>query len=154
MLDFLFKASGSVLDINDLVKIIFGFHPLANIQDIEEYPMSNWEKLVGEVYIVNDAYEALNNDIKKNEVWNPVKGRTHVTLESISRILRRRNKEIEMTEILAESIMSVFVDVFKEKHREWNASPQDGYLVGIIDSGGDCNSVESVSKPCFYPGNF
>ena len=125
----LIKASGSVIDVTDVVKTIYGFHPLATSQDVEEYPMKNWENLLGEVYLENEDYEALNSDIKENEVWAPLRGRTHVALESISRVLRRRNKEVAITEELAESIMNVFVDVFKLKQKEWNASPNDGYTI-------------------------
>ena len=123
----LIETSGSVFDITDLVKSIFGFHPLANNHEIEEYPMKNWDKILGEVYLVNEEYEALNEEIKENEVWNQLVGRTHVNLESICRILRRRNNEIEMTKNLADAIMTVFIDVHADKNKEWNASPKDGY---------------------------
>ena len=122
-------ASGSVIDLTDLIKIMFGCHPLTyHGSDLEEYPMNHWENMTGEVLLEDDGLEVLKTDIKTNDAWKPVRGRSHVKVSEICRILRRRNKELEITRELADAIMTLFQTAYEEKREEWNSSPNDGYI--------------------------
>ena len=122
-------ASGSVIDLTDLIKIMFGCHPLTyHGSDLEEYPMNHWENMTGEVLLEEDGLEVLKTDIKTNDAWKSVRGRSHVKVSEICRILRRRNKELEITRELADAIMTLFQTAYEEKREEWNSSPNDGYI--------------------------
>jgi hypothetical protein len=44
----LIKNSGDVCDEIDLLKVMFGIHPLIQREELDDYPMRNWEKLTGE----------------------------------------------------------------------------------------------------------
>ena len=125
----LIVASGSVIDIADLIKVMFACHPLASQgSDAEVYPMNNWENMTGEVLLKNDDLEPLVKDIEANDAWKSIRGRTHVMLNAVCRVLHRRNKDLDITEELAESIMCLFQKAYEEKREEWNSSPDDGYI--------------------------
>ena len=125
----LIVASGSVINIADLIKVMFACHPLASQgTDVEVYPMKNWENITGEVLLKNEDLEPLVEDIEANDAWKTIRGRTHVMLHAVCRVLHRRNKEINITAELAESLMCLFQKAFEEKREEWNSSPDDGYI--------------------------
>lgn len=122
------EDSGNLIDVEDWVKINFGFHPFVSDGAVNEYPMKNWERITGDIYLDEETYPALTKEIKEKNEWKELKGRTHLPLVKMCKILRSKNTSINMTALLANDIMEVLVAVFKEKKEDWNVDPNNGWL--------------------------
>ena len=122
------KDSGNLINVVDWVKINFGFHPFVSDKGVDEYPMSKWEQLTGDIYLEEEAYPALVEEINEKNEWRELKGRTHLPLTTMCKILRGKNSNINLTLTLPNDVMEVLVAVFKEKKEDWNVDPDNGWL--------------------------
>ena len=139
----LIKNSGGVCDEGDLLKAMFGIHSLIQREELEDYPMRNWEQITGEVHLDEVKYPELVKSTREDEAWKSLKVRSFGKLSMICKIIRRSNNKIIFTKELTTSIMEAFLSVFTDKKEEWNTSNNEGYAVDLISLPKETNSEDN-----------
>ena len=127
----LIKNSGDVCDEVDLLKVMFGIHPLIQREELDDYPMRNWEKITGEVHLEKEKYPGLIKSIEAEDAWKSLRGRSFGKISMICKVIRRSNERIDFTKELTNSTMEAFMTVFTDKKEEWNSSNTEGYVVDL-----------------------
>ena len=122
---------------------MFGIHPLIQREELDDYPMRNWEKLTGEVHLEEEKYPGLVKSIRDEEPWKSMRGRSFGKLNMICKIIRRSNDKIDFTKELTNSTMEAFMSVFADKKEEWNTSNTEGYTVDLIKTPKNTYSEEN-----------